>query len=567
MKLILILAILHLSFSIYSADRVVYSTFFNGQEVSKSERTVLLYADSTLKIYTEYGQQQHKDVPLSEATYIDLRAGNIFRRMINKDNQIYSVRTSLSELQSLTFTDEIDEIEVGGKRYVCKKANVVVFSNSIDIWYTDELRIKGSPSPRNGLPGGLVLKWVRNGNTELRATDIQLSKRESKTSLLPADMGIFTDDAGFQARSTENYITTIRVFDDEQISWGRDVTVPADDSQVFHFVNGTVIARKVRLPDLTAYHSIFAELTQYSNGDAYDRTGSVFVIPVDKDKSFLDGLSNGISSLPVYKTSSAEYQGVVRTSEFDPLIELMRFFTPFGIGHFNERRKVEGIEWEDKAFYKQDISQFRMLLRNEVWIGMFIGNYDRGGHKVTLDLKYHSNIKFPSTATSDNYQKGPMIMPLFNTLNVMEMGGQNYGTMFGKDSLTVDFDLPEGLKSLQLRYISTGHGGWGNGDEFVPKQNTIIVDDEVVYNFTPYRSDCATYRNLNPASGNSWNGLTSSDYSRSGWCPGTITNPVFVDLSHLKPGRHTLKVAIPLGASEGNSFSSWNVSGVLFGYY
>ena len=70
---------------------------------------------------------------------------------------------------------------------------------------------------------------------------------------------------------------------------------------------------------------------------------------------------------------------------------------------------------------------------------------------------------------------------------------------------------------------------------------------------------------LNPVSGNFWNGISSSDYSRSGWCPGTATNPVYIDLHDLAPGRHTVTVAIPQGENEGGSFSHWMVSGVLLG--
>ena len=54
-----------------------------------------------------------------------------------------------------------------------------------------------------------------------------------------------------------------------------------------------------------------------------------------------------------------------------------------------------------------------------------------------------------------------------------------------------------------LRYITTGHGGWDTGDEFVPKANTILIDGEPRFIYTPWRCDCGTYRTLNPASGNS----------------------------------------------------------------
>ena len=127
------------------------------------------------------------------------------------------------------------------------------------------------------------------------------------------------------------------------------------------------------------------------------------------------------------------------------------------------------------------------------------------------------------------------------------------------------FTVPEGLTSLRLRYLSTGHGGWDTGDEFVPKENVILIDGQPRFHHTPWRSDCGTFRTYNPASGNFWNGMSSSDYSRSGWCPGTATQPVYFDLTGLTPGEHTITIAIPQGQREGTYFSAWNVSGVLIG--
>jgi hypothetical protein len=148
----------------------------------------------------------------------------------------------------------------------------------------------------------------------------------------------------------------------------------------------------------------------------------------------------------------------------------------------------------------------------------------------------------------------------------MEMAGQEYATLFNHEKgLEVTFTLDKEFKNAKLRYITTGHGGWENGDEFVPKKNTILLNGKEVFSFIPWRQDCGAYRLFNPASGNFNDGLSSSDLSRSNWCPGTATQPVDIALGNLQPGTYTLQVTIPQGAPEGGSFSAWNVSGVLFG--
>ncbi len=147
----------------------------------------------------------------------------------------------------------------------------------------------------------------------------------------------------------------------------------------------------------------------------------------------------------------------------------------------------------------------------------------------------------------------------------MEASGQEYGTVFGKDTLTVKVNIPAGITNMKLRYISTGHGGWGGGDEFNRKMNEIYADTKLLYKFIPWRDDCGMYRGFNPASGNFPNGISSSDYSRSGWCPGSTAVPVDIPINDLPAGEHTFSIYIPMGAPEGSSFSSWNVSAVLIG--
>ncbi|WP_373462674.1 peptide-N-glycosidase F-related protein [Chryseobacterium sp. W4I1] len=44
-----------------------------------------------------------------------------------------------------------------------------------------------------------------------------------------------------------------------------------------------------------------------------------------------------------------------------------------------------------------------------------------------------------------------------------------------------------------------------------------------------------------------------------------VTKSNFIPLGDLKAGKHTIQVKIPQGASEGRSFSSWNITVVMSG--
>lgn len=539
--------------------RIFYRQVVNGQEARRGASAVLEASTGVSVARAERGGQPLLPQTPEEKEILDFQNRVAYQTARLASGSAFHISTPFSEFPPLTMTGEKQTI----KGFSCEKATTSLRSNSIEIWFTRDVPFRGTPQMAYGIPDGLVMKIVRNNNFEIVADSV-IALKKGELPSLPADPGEAVDQALYRHRITENYITTVDIFRDEQISWGNTFDNPQGEvlNQTYKFAGGTVILKKVKLPEAPAGDQLFIELTQYSKGDAYDRTGTVFMIPAGKEKSFLDALQKGIDQVPSFTARNGKsYQGMTSTPGYDPAVELLRFFTPFGVSHFNEQVKVYGQTWENAAFYKQEITDLMPLLKDEVWIGAFIGNYDKGGHSVTLQLKYYPG----SQTIRAREEPGSWSQPLFNTLNIMEMAGQNYGTLFDTDSLTVEFEIPEGVKNLKLRYITTGHGGWGGGDEFNQKENRIIIDHQVVYYFTPWRTDCGTWRKYNPSSGNFWNGLTSSDYSRSGWCPGSATDPVFIPLDDLQPGKHVIRVAIPQGKPEGGSFSAWCVSGVLTG--
>jgi len=542
--------------------KVTFQVVINGKPRTEGAMSMLLCSSAASRSWMENDSKKLLSTIAKETSYIDFGTKNTFQVARFSNGTIINTQAPFSEYPVFTETNETTII-LG---YTCKKLKTSLRSNSIDIWYTTELGVKGTPSMAYGIPDGLVLKIVRNGNYEIVASEVKPLKLKETEPILSADMGERLDLPLYKHRITENLITTVDVFTNEQISFGNEIVNPSDTStqKTFKYSAGTVILKKVKLPVVPDETQLFAELYQHSNGDAYDRTGSVFMIPLDKEKSFLDGLKNGIKTIPAFQAKNGKtYQGVVATVDYSPVVEIMRFFTSFGIGEFNAKATVYGQHWEDSTLYKQEVTELLPLLQGERWIGVFIGNYDKGGHRVSLKLKYYPG----SMEVSEKPAKKFWSMPLFNTLNVMEMSGQEYGTMFGSDTLNVEATIPEGLINIRMRYITTGHGGWDGGDEFNQKMNTISMDQKVLFQFTPWRCDCATFRKYNPASGNFWNGTSSSDYSRSGWCPGSASNPVYFPIQDILPGKHRFSVAIPMGINEGGSFSSWNVSGILIGEY
>ncbi len=532
-----------------SSARITYNFYSNGSPAGTPP--LVLIAMHDIASYTNAA---------GEDFYLDYHSNTSYQCMLLKNGKRIVNKQSLDSFPQPELLN--DTMTILG--YLCKKAHVVIRSNQIDIWYTTQAGLRGTPSLNIGPSLGLVLKIIRNGNFEISAEKIEPG--DINISFDPANAE-FVDLPLYRDLVTRQNYTTLSIFQNEKINYGDTIANLFTNGTgiTYRFSEGTVVLKKVKLPDNMGKNTVVAELTERSGGDAYDRTGSCFIIPAntaDTSLTFIDAFINGIKTLPVYPSKDSKtYNGFTLTDKYTPPIELIRFITPFGIGSYNSQVQVYGVKWEDSVTYKQDVTNLLPALQGEVWFGVFIGCYDKGGHNISLSLKYFPDeVPQEPAAVSNDW-----IQPIVFTTNIMEASHQEYGTIFGSNTLNVTVDIPEGIKSLTLRYISTGHGGWENGDEFNKKLNEIFSDGKLVYSYIPWRDDCGMYRKYNPASGNFPNGMSSSDFSRSGWCPGSTSIPVDIPITGLKPGKHTFSVYIPMGKPEGSSQSAWNVSAVLIG--
>ncbi len=432
----------------------------NGKEI-ETQDPILVFANKENALITSSEKIAQKSKFPYEETLIDFK--NNFLYQIGHLNKSKKISTT----DSLTLTNQTFELSNETKKilgYNCKKASIIINSNTITLWYTNDLKTKAGPIGL-GANLGLILEYNRNNTFIIRAEKIEAVTEKQFPNVSNLIEQKNTDQLTYRDLLWKSRFTIINVFENEIINFSDD---SKSKDSILRFANGTIILRKIKFPEIQNGNNIFIDLLAQSNGDAYDRTGSVFIIPEKKSISFFDALQNGVQYLPKYSNGNQkEYQGIVATEDYDPTIELMRFFTPFGIKQYNHI-KLKDKEWHESVSYRQDISELQSVFNNEtLYIGAFIGNYDKGGHKISLNITIHSGGN-----SSENVKK---VIPLFNTTNIMEMAGQNYATMFDhEDGLKMKFTLKESLKNVRLKYITTGHGGWENGDEFVPKKTPFI---------------------------------------------------------------------------------------------
>lgn len=373
----------------------------------------------------------------------------------------------------------------------------------------------------------------------------------------------------------------VKVFNETKIHFapGKYDAQP-DEEGVVHLVDGRIILKKISLPEYQRDMNINLYVTVRSNGDRWDKSGSLFVIPQESMVNLMN-IASGEQKFPANPEKHENLVGIVGSDTYKPNLELMRFMTPFGVGYYSndtlKRKPIFVDGWAEEVKWHQNITELRSRLEGDVWVGAWIDSWTGEGYKIDVE------IDFDELGYNEALQPKTHIEPVLNS--VYYMGPQSHPDIFARKDLEFDVEVPKNAKNVRLKYIVTGHGGHSGGDEFRPKENIIYVDGSEVFRFTPWRTDCATFRRYNPST-YVWRidreeeyrdpdtkemktrtvnePLGSSDLSRSNWCPGSDVMPETVKLENIKPGKHTIAISIPTAApAEGDKLNHWLMSAYL----
>ena len=373
--------------------------------------------------------------------------------------------------------------------------------------------------------------------------------------------------------SSENIDTEIAydIFEKQSIRFQAS-SDEEENNQTIRLGSGRLVLKTIQLPEKNNYHHANAKISLVSKGDPWDKSGSFFIIPTSSDYSVLDLASKNFPGNGVTETFPGIQKFVTEDGFYYPPLELLRFITPFGVGYFNTQDCCEKLKpvyiakWEDNISWNEDISHLLPILKGEVLVGVYIDTWSDKGWDIDVALEF-------SGPTSKNQTRHQTIVSLVNTTPFA--AGQNGYDRFGEAPLVTSFDLKEDEDEVFLYYLTTGHGGHGTGDEFVKKTNIVSLNNQVIAEFIPWRDDCASFRRFNPSSGvwtetTEWKGeeieerIASSDYSRSGWCPGSKVSPKKISLGNLEKGRHEVSIFIPdAQITTETEFNFWNVAAYI----
>ena len=286
-----------------NANRFVYQQIEYGEDIDTSFVTVIRYGNF-LEIHSPKPTGTLINGYAAEVTYVDYDSDSVTVIASFSDSSSYYYRRGLSR-------NDI-EWKVDGSLHSCS-----INSNSLVFDMDEKSSLNVNPMPQYGLSRGVLRSFTRNGQTLLKLVKAEYDKEIKQTVKNLPNQSQRVAPRDLDRIKKDRLVITTRIFDHEQICWGKEnakisdaSTIPHDS--VLHYAGGTLILKRIKLPILPYHYQHFVELHQQSNGDAYDRTGSVFIIPSDCHPSFFDGINQHPDSLPIFIGRDGQrYQGIV----------------------------------------------------------------------------------------------------------------------------------------------------------------------------------------------------------------------------------------------------------------
>lgn len=178
-------------------------------------------------------------------------------------------------------------------------------------------------------------------------------------------------------------------------------------------------------------------------------------------------------------------------------IELFRYITPYGVA----------------CNHKIDVTDYASLLQGNIELRMYIETWGTGGWKINLDFDYF--------AGTPDY--------LYSVMEPLWHGTFSFGNPANLQPMdTVVVTSQPNVGKATFRLVTTGHG-WGSNNTGNAAEFYHAVHDLKVNNVNAFVQDLWTDCNPNPDACTGQQGTWQ--YSRAGWCPGTIPAPYLYDVT------------------------------------
>ncbi|UJH90413.1 hypothetical protein LZ575_16470 [Antarcticibacterium sp. 1MA-6-2] len=237
----------------------------------------------------------------------------------------------------------------------------------------------------------------------------------------------------------------VEIFKDQPVNFNG---VKGDTLTMERVQDGRIVFKKIKAPVFPKGTDVKVKMTLKSAGDAWDKSGSLFVI-TDPQNIDIRDIALGKASFPEL-SGPGGYPGIIKSKNYNPALEILRFMTPFGVGHYSDEkahpkirynRPVSVPNWAPEVVWEEDISELAEELQGEIIVGVWIDTWTAEGYLIDVSLEY-----------SGRPLAKRMVIPLVNTIYY---AGQKHPDVFSQQDLVTKFELPQNAEDVKIHYITT----------------------------------------------------------------------------------------------------------------
>ena len=218
---------------------------------------------------------------------------------------------------------------------------------------------------------------------------------------------------------------------------GRPVDTVLTDRGDYRLDAGRIRLKPIALPRRDRQCAITVDVSLRSAGDPWDKSGTLFAFADAAGRDYLQRMQYGGDA------DTTHFAGTLSNLEGtrEPALELLRFITPFGVGHFSHTERAQAYKpesvgaWADSVHWAADLSHMQSWLTDAdtLWVGVYIDTWTAEGYTVSASITMdESDLPCDAALTQTT-------RPLLNTTKLAH--DQRPFTAFPNGPLSVPFIL------------------------------------------------------------------------------------------------------------------------------
>ena len=229
-------------------------------------------------------------------------------------------------------------------------------------------------------------------------------------------------------------------------------------------------------------------------------------------------------------------------------IEVGRYITPF----MNRNKKPDEVSYRYTADNLVPVLRdVQLRSRFDLWLELELFGVPYSANTEVAGCTNRNDV-FSGRLTLESDSSVPaasfdQLLPLAykKPFNNYQAGASD---MLGKTRKTVEFVLDVDTANTQLVLITSNHGANANGEEYVRRDHSAYVDDELVLTYKPGRKSCEPFRMYNTQANGIYGSAPQTDsqwQSFSNWCPGDVIDTRIIPLGPRSAGSHKFVLDVP----------------------